>query len=702
MTRNLSIASWAALIFTVLVVAIALIERVGVDGIFLDINNTGDQKVLALIATTNDSNGIFTREASANKLLIDASKNWLVTDALANGSSCDSGSAATALGVTGSLTCSPFGTGSGSDLTLVGSSTLLTVSGSEITVLDDWDAAGSLDVTGTSTFDGTVNLSADSVNTITEIAAALKSGSDGTLITGTAGTNADLSQWNGDGDLVDGPTPPSGTIVGTSDTQTLTNKSIDSSNNTITNIVNVDIGAAAAIAYSKLAALTDGNLLVGNGSNVATSVNPSGDIDISNSGVFSINSGVIEDGDVSGTAEIAVSKLADGSARQLLQTDSGGTGVEFTDNISVPGTLNSVGNGTFEGTLAVTGAANVNGLFTVHDNAIINGTLTVAGAVQTTLTGPLSIAHVNGTNNFESLLINHDANSGGGFFIQKTGSDKFIALTGFELGGGDKVLFYGAGGWGVHDVNEHRFFTDPNDPTTGINGGLRRMTINKDGNVAIGTEAFPSTGTEGLIFGDDIALSSMGTDTAAIFADDDAGTVAIHLIDEAGTITQGTSHNFSLFTPDPAEPMPWSFYSRNPYLGIETNVDIAKLARLMEQLTAGTLDISGANPQQIIYNQNLPAEDILEWMDTQKTNAARRQIGYERWEFERDSFEPTDDFPMFAGIAPGLPIVKRPPTWLLDRLITQGRWSAPQFNTERANSNAWRALRGLPPQAQRP
>jgi len=48
------------------------------------------------------------------------------------------------------------------------------------------------------------SLAASGVDAITEIAAALKSGDDGTLITGTAGTNAYISQWNADGDLVDG------------------------------------------------------------------------------------------------------------------------------------------------------------------------------------------------------------------------------------------------------------------------------------------------------------------------------------------------------------------------------------------------------------------------------------------------------------------------------------------------------------------
>ena len=56
--------------------------------------------------------------------------------------------------------------------------------------------------------------------------------------------------------------------------------------------------------------LTDGNILVGNGSNVATSVNPSGDVDIATDGTFSIASGVIVDADVNGSAAISISKTA--------------------------------------------------------------------------------------------------------------------------------------------------------------------------------------------------------------------------------------------------------------------------------------------------------------------------------------------------------------------------------------------------------
>lgn len=48
-------------------------------------------------------------------------------------------------------------------------------------------------------------LATDAVNAIAEIAAALKTGGDAKLVTGTAGTSGNLGQWNGDGDLVDGP-----------------------------------------------------------------------------------------------------------------------------------------------------------------------------------------------------------------------------------------------------------------------------------------------------------------------------------------------------------------------------------------------------------------------------------------------------------------------------------------------------------------
>ena len=65
--------------------------------------------------------------------------------------------------------------------------------------------------------------------------------------------------------------------------------------------------------------------------------------------------GTIANADISASAEIAVSKLANGTARQLLQTASNGSDVEFTSNIDIPGTLDVTGAVTLDSTLQVVG-----------------------------------------------------------------------------------------------------------------------------------------------------------------------------------------------------------------------------------------------------------------------------------------------------------------------------------------------------------
>ena len=100
-------------------------------------------------------------------------------------------------------------------------------------------------------------------------------------------------------------------------------------------IVNADINSSAAIAFSKLASLTSANILVGNVSNVATSVGVTGDVTITNAGVTAIGSGkvtstMILDGtilnaDVNSSAGITVGKIALASNALMVGASSVGS-----------------------------------------------------------------------------------------------------------------------------------------------------------------------------------------------------------------------------------------------------------------------------------------------------------------------------------------------------------------------------------------
>jgi hypothetical protein len=84
-------------------------------------------------------------------------------------------------------------------------------------------------------------------------------------------------------------------------------------------------------------------------------------------------------------AEIPVNRLADGSARQLLQTAANGSDVEWTSNVDVPGTLDVTGAATFDSAVTVQGDLTVNGTTTTIDtqNLVIEDAEITIGKVAT-------------------------------------------------------------------------------------------------------------------------------------------------------------------------------------------------------------------------------------------------------------------------------------------------------------------------------
>ena len=105
----------------------------------------------------------------------------------------------------------------------------------------------------------------------------------------------------------------------------------------------------------------------------SVSAYPLATADIADSAITSakIADGTIVNADINASAEIAVSKLQDGGARQLLQTDAAGTGVEWASNIDVPGTLDVTNAATFDNNVTIQGDLTVNGTTTTIDTTTL-------------------------------------------------------------------------------------------------------------------------------------------------------------------------------------------------------------------------------------------------------------------------------------------------------------------------------------------
>lgn len=166
-------------------------------------------------------------------------------------------------------------------------------------------------------------------------------------------------------------------------TATKLNSLVDSA--TISGIVNDEIDASAAIALSKLANITAGQVLMGNGSNVPTATALSGDVTVSSSGTTAISSNVIVNADINASAAIALSKLDTGALPTGITVASAnlvdGTIVNADVNASAAiagskvapdfGSQNVVTTGTLGA-----GATTLGGNLTLGDNNVVAGTTT--------------------------------------------------------------------------------------------------------------------------------------------------------------------------------------------------------------------------------------------------------------------------------------------------------------------------------------
>lgn len=201
----------------------------------------------------------------------------------------------------------------------------------------------------------------------------------------------------------------------------------------------------------------------------------------------------IVNADISATAEIAVSKLADGAARQVLQTDSAGTGVEWTDSLDLPGTLDVTSTATFDGVISASaGAASTPSItFTGDLNTGLYSPGADQFAISTAGTGRLFVDSTGrvgiNTSSPTQLLHIYDGAFQAQAATDNTNTD--ISLIRAVAGPTGGAVFNIRAADGANDNSDWLITTNANESLRFNVGGSERVRIASDGKVGIGTTA---------------------------------------------------------------------------------------------------------------------------------------------------------------------------------------------------------------------
>jgi hypothetical protein len=196
----------------------------------------------------------------------------------------------------------------------------------------------------------------------------------------------------------------------------------------------------------------------------------------------------IVDGDISASAEIAVSKLADGSARQLLQTDAAGTGVEWTSNVDVPGTLD------------VTSTATFDSIISASAGAAATPSITFTGDTNTGIYSPGADQVAISTNGTGRLFVDASGNAGlgGANSLGYGASGPTLQVTPSGTPGGAVTVKTGCG-YGFGNVNTRIVGEDNtgNSTITFFTGNSERLRLDSSGRLGLGTSVFGSGAGQG-------------------------------------------------------------------------------------------------------------------------------------------------------------------------------------------------------------
>ena len=227
-----------------------------------------------------------------------------------------------------------------------------------------------------------------------------------------------------------------------------------------------------------------------------------------------ISDGTIANADINASAEIAVSKLANGTARQLLQTDAAGTGVEFTSNVDVPGTLDVTNAGTFDSTVSVAGLLSADGKLNYPAGTAAAPSLYSGSDTDTGIYSPGSDQLAVATNGTEQLRIDSSGNMGLG--ISNPSVKLHVDGTGVEVRASDNANSKNISLYGGTSANDPAITFTDNLRFYSNSASAERVRIDSAGRLGLGqTSPVAKLDVNGNQTSNVVAMAALDVDCSA-------------------------------------------------------------------------------------------------------------------------------------------------------------------------------------------
>ena len=114
--------------------------------------------------------------------------------------------------------------------------------------------------------------------------------------------------------------------------------------------------------------------------------------------------------------------------------------------------------------------------------------------------------------------------------------------------------------------------------------------------------------------------SASVTDGVILYAEDVSSSSELKVRDEAGNITTLSPHNFSVT--NSSDPMAWSHYGKNPFVGKEINVDMLAVVKAVEELSG----------KSFIQERDLDPSECRDWDTEEQARVAKSQEAIDEWD----------------------------------------------------------------------